>query len=122
MPADVKGGFFAQYGATLTEMQGIAPNRRLIAQKMGTQGLVAEREILRTLDGAVAGAVATKTRARITNSTELGGLRTVENVNLVNRATTAADVTRTKRDLLSLSAITTMASPFNGDRNPLGTR
>jgi hypothetical protein len=95
--------------------------RRRVAQWMSRKGEYAEREILRTLDGAAPGTTATKTLTRVEANVELGGKRTVEVETLVNRATTAADVTETKADLLSLSARTTKAAQVNLNRSPLGS-
>lgn len=121
--AAVKGGFWEQNGvASLASISGKGANRRAIAQAFDGKGLFASREVLRTLDGAVAGTTATKTYSRVEANVELGGKRIVESTNLVNRATTAGDVTETKADFLSLSARTTLASPANKDGNPLGTR
>jgi len=120
--AVVKGGFFeVNGGGPLTPISGRSAARRRVAQWMSKKGTFAMREDLRTLDGAVPGTTATKTYTQIQNSTELGGRRTIETVNLINRATTAQDVTDTKADLLSLSARTTKAAQTNLNRNPLGS-
>jgi hypothetical protein len=120
--ATVKGGFYEVNGVSSLASQTGKGTRRRVAQWMSHKGSFGIREILRTLDGAVAGTTATKGLGRVESNVELGGKRTIENESLVNRATTAADVTETKADLLSLSARTTMASPANKDGNPLGTR
>lgn len=58
---------------------------------------LAQGEIAKTLDGVIAGSTATQNRAQLTATPGLtndqGGLRTVANVALVNRATVAGDVT-----------------------------
>jgi hypothetical protein len=120
--AVIKGGFFEVNGVgPLTPISGRSALRRRVAQWMSKKGMYAMREDLRTLDGAVAGTVATKTYTQIQNSVELGGRRTIETVNLISRATTAQDVTDTKADLLSLAARTTKAAQVNLNRNPLGS-
>jgi hypothetical protein len=120
--AVIKGGFWEVNGvSTLTPISGRSALRRRVAQWMSKKGMYAMREDLRTLDGAAAGSVATKTYTQIQNNSELGGRRTIETVNLISRATTAQDVTDTKADLLSLSARTTAAFKLDGNRNPLGS-
>lgn len=119
--ATVKGGFWPTNGvSSLASMSGKGYRRR-VAQWMSRKGAYAEREILRTLDGAVPGTTATKTLGRVEANVELGGKRVIEVETLVNRATTAADVTETKADLLSLSARTTKAAQVNLNRSPLGS-
>jgi hypothetical protein len=119
--ATVKGGFWPTNGvSSLPSMSGKGQRRR-VALSLDGKGTFALREIVRTLDGAVAGTTATKTFARVEANVELGGKRVVETETLVNRATTAADVTETKADLFSLSARTTKAAQLNLNRNPLGS-
>lgn len=120
--ATVKGGFFGQYGTTYAPIQNRAGAMRYARQYLGDRSTFALRQLMRTLNGAVAGTVATKALTRIENNVELGGKRVVESVNLVNRATTAADVTEINDYVLSLTTKSTMASPANKDGNPLGTR
>lgn len=81
------------------------------------------------LNGVAPGANATKTIGR-TGPTgaavndELGGVRPVFNFTIINRNTTAADVTEILQDFLTFSTGTTFGAnpPANLDRNPLGTR
>lgn len=122
--ATVKGGFFAQYGASIASIQGRNAMRRRVAQALGTRQLLYIRELAETLDGATAGSAASKTIGQIAAAEELGGKRTVSSVALVNRNTASADITEINADLLSLSSRTTFgASPVaNKDGNPLGTR
>jgi hypothetical protein len=123
--ATVLGGFFPVNGVnSLSSMSGEDGQRRGIAQFFSDQGLLAVREVAFALVGAAPGATATKTRTRVAPSTELGGLRAIETVNLVNRVTTAADVTEIKNDFLRFSTRTTFGAtpPSNLDQNPLGTR
>lgn len=121
--ATVNGGFWAQYGVNYQALNGKNSDRRRIAQRISHKGTYFLREVVRTLDGAVAGTTATKALKRVANSAELGGVRTIETETLGNRATTAGDVTATKADLFSLSARTYTGSPVaNGDGNPLGYR
>lgn len=70
-----------------------------IALMSGTRGWRALREVLRTLVNENVGGTALDTYTRITapngltDADELGGLRSVETVTTVNRATTATDRT-----------------------------
>lgn len=124
--ATIKGGFYEANGVgNLLSMSGENGQRSIIEQAFGTaQGLYAARAVMFALLGAAPGGAALKTRARVSPSTELGGVRAIETINLVNRVTTAADVTELKFDLLQQSANSTYGPnpPANLDRNPLGTR
>lgn len=123
--ATVKGGFYPQNGvASLASMSGENGGRRMVRQIMGDRGLIGVRELLRALTGAVAGTVATKAVARIEANSELGGKRVIETNNIVNRATTAGDVTEFKDNFMAMTTKTSFgASPVaNKDGNPLGTR
>jgi hypothetical protein len=122
--ATVLGGFWEQnLVPTLSSMSGKGPNRRLIAMSLDAKGLLGMRKIMSTLDGVVPGSLASLTRARVQASDELGGARVIETETLVNRVTTAADVTEIEADFHTLSTRTFTPSPVaNGDQNPLGTR
>jgi hypothetical protein len=121
--ATVKGGFWPEVGVlSLSSTQGSGYARKQIARLFGTKGLMDERELAETLNGVVAGSAAVKTLARVANSSELGGVRAIESETIINRNTTAADVTALNADFFSFSTKTTLASPANKDGNPLGTR
>lgn len=124
--ATVKGGLFESAGLnTLTQIQGTGSARRRVSQLLATRGMRAIRELAVTLDGVVPGSTAAASVARVEASSELGGKRTIETEDLVNRVTTSADVTEINTDLLnSLTGRTTFGSNpvANGDENPLGTR
>lgn len=121
--ATVKGGFWEQYGSSFTSISGKGFGRMMVAKILAKKGNMALREIMETLDGVVAGSTASKTLARVANSTELGGTRSIETETLVSRATVAGDVTAINADLLTLSTRTYDSTPVvNGDLNPLGTR
>jgi hypothetical protein len=123
--ATVAGGFWPTNGVnTLTSMSGEGEERRAIARMLGHQGMLPMRAIWLALTGAAPGANASKSRSRVAASAELGGARPIENVVLVNRATTAADVTEIVADFLTMTSRTTYgAAPVaNLDRNPLGLR
>jgi len=123
--ATVKGGFWPANGVgSLTQVSGKGPRRREIAQAFGVKGLLDQRELLETLDGVVAGSTALKTRGRVQAAEELGGVRIIEQESIINRASTAADVTELNADFLTLATRTSFGAtpPANKDLNPLGTR
>ncbi len=123
--ATVKGGLYPQNGvSSLASISGESGARRVIRDQIGDRGMLGLRQIVRTLNGVVAGSVATKTITRVEPNVELGGKRVIETINLVNRATTAADVTEINNTLLSETTLTTFGAspPANKDGNPLGTR
>jgi len=123
--ATVRGGFWPQNGVgSLVSASGRSHGREQVARTLGTKGLLALRETARALDGVAPGGAALKALTRIVAAEELGGKRVVETVNLINRVTTAADVTEINADLLTFSTRTTFGAnpPANRDGNPLGTR
>lgn len=121
--ATVKGGFFEQYGSTLSQVATTSSPRRRVSQYLGDKGMLDLRARMVALDGVVAGSNATKTVARVAAAEDLSGLRAIETETLINRNTTAADVTEINK-VLSLSSKTTFGAspPANLDGNPLGTR
>lgn len=118
--ATVKGGFFAQYASTLTGIfAGGGALRRRAALALSRKSTLALQEVMITLDGAAAGSTASKTLGRVAHSSELGGVRTIESVELVNAATAAGDITRINADILAYNSYD--STPVaNGDGNPLG--
>ena len=76
------------------------------------------------LNGVAPGATALKVIGRIQPTVELGGVRPIANDTIINRATTAADVTEILTDVLSYVTLNSFGAtpPANLDRNPLGTR
>ena len=123
--AQVRGGLHANYGPTLTQMAAWNSiyDHRFTAQSLAHKGDFEARALLNQLIGAAAGGTAIALYGEIQPSTELGGARPVANATIINRATTAADVSDLKNELGALSANTFVGSPvYNGDRNPLGTR
>ena len=124
--AVVKGGFWESNGiGSLTPIPGSRSYaRRRTAQSFGGSGLAAMRELGETLNGAAPGALAFKAMGVIAASEELGGVRKVNQVPIINRATTAADKQEIDEDLWTMTNRTTFGAnpPMNGDRNPLGTR
>ena len=123
MAISVLGGFWAQYGATMTQISGNTANKFDARKALGRKSTYALRALMTALNGVAAGSNATKTLKRVENNVELGGKRIVETETLINRNTTAADVTAITNSLLTFSTRTYTASPVaNGDGNPLGTR
>jgi hypothetical protein len=126
--ATVLGGFWPNNGvSSLASIAGaLGDDRKLISQMMDGRSLRSLRARIRALNGAAPGATATATVAEIDGSTpELGGVRTINTVNLINRATTSADVTEINNTLADiLTGLTTFGNspPANLDGNPLGTR
>lgn len=121
--ATVKGGLFAQYGATLAQQWPYSSMRRMARMALSRYGNFSLRERMETLNGAAAGSAASKTLARVEANAELGGPRTIETHTFVSANTAAADVTEINDTVLALSTKTYDPTPVaNGDQNPLGTR
>lgn len=76
----------------------------------------AATQLLATLIGAVAGTTATKTKAQVRaqNGSDVGSPQ-IETINLVNRATTAADVTAFKALFARTVFPTTYAPDLSGN-------
>lgn len=124
--AVVKGGFWESNGiGSLTNIVGSRSYpRRQTAQRFGGSGLSYMRELAETLNGQAPGAVAFKATTVVSASQELGGVRPITTVTVINRATTAADKQEIDEDLWTMTNRTTYGAnpPPNLDRNPLGTR
>lgn len=123
--AAVKGGFFETNGvSSLASMSGEDGQRRRLRKWLSGRGLLGFREIMFVLTGAAPGATATKNYTVVGAREELGGLRPIDTSVLVNRATTAADVTEIQSEILRYATKGTFGAnpPPNLDRNPLGTR
>lgn len=75
---------------------GITQNDAIMARTFRNGAATAAAiRLMRTLLGAAAGSTATKTKAQVqaVQGGNLTGVQTIETINLVNRATTAADLT-----------------------------
>jgi hypothetical protein len=124
--ANVKGGLFGDSAGLvqLASISGKNSNRSYAAKDLGTKTNFALRRIMFVTAGASPGATATYTFPQVEANVELGGKRSITQTNLINRATTAADVTEYKNDILTWSTRTTFGSSpvANKDGNPLGTR
>ncbi len=124
--ANVKGGLFGDSAGLLSlpSISGKTFNRTFAAKLLNMKSMLALRQTLSVLDGAVAGSNVTKTFPQVEANVELGGKRNITTQTLINRNSTSADITETRADLLTLTTRTSFgASPVaNKDGNPLGTR
>lgn len=123
--ATVLGGFWPTNGVNpLLSISGEDGQRKEIARVLGTRGQLRFRQLMIALMGVAPGAVATKSITQVGTTEELGGVRPIDTKSLINRATTAGDVTEIVHDYLTYSANSTFGAnpPPNLDRNPLGTR
>lgn len=123
--AIVLGGFWPQNNVpALADIGAWGTGRKQVAYQLSrrSQEVIAAKGV--ALDGVVAGSNVTVNHSQIQPSSELGGARTIETVALINRNTTAADVTEINTDLYSYRSRTTFGNspPANLDGNPLGTR
>jgi hypothetical protein len=123
--AIVLGGFWPQNSVpTLSDIGAWGSGRKEAAYRLSrrSQEVIAAKAV--ALNGVVAGSNVTVNHSQIQPSTELGGARTVETVALINRNTTAGDVTEINTDVLSYRSRTSFGNspPANLDGNPLGTR
>jgi len=127
--ATVLGGWWNSQGVgRMVSISGVNYARRNAQQGYGGRGgygTVVRREVYKALLGAAPGGVVQVQQPRIEPNVELGGVRKVltggESL-IFNRATNATDVTEFGDWLVRMSSLTSMPSPLNGDRNPLGSR
>lgn len=94
--------------------------RNLVANHMRKRGMAKDRELITTLLGAAAGetaSLAEKRVAAVAGGENLGGVRTIETNTIINRATTAADVTAMND---YLSNINDRAPTYPGDKSGNG--
>lgn len=116
MAINVSSGF---WNNSYSFIDGRSPIERGIARKMNKRGMRDVRALMDALLGAAAGGAASASYKRITHPTDsdnLGGLRTVETIDLVNRVTTVGDDTTITSRVLSFSS--QPSYPTNADRNP----
>jgi hypothetical protein len=81
-----------------------------------------DRAVLLALLGVAPGANATDTYKRVIAAEELSGVRAIETVTNINRATTAADVNDLTLDVMTYGGLDSAVNVPNLDQNPLGTR
>jgi hypothetical protein len=92
-----------------------------IAKLFAREGARSDAQIIKALTGAAAGETAAESRKRVvatvaTNGYDQGGARAIETVNVINRATTAGDVTAVDAALEQKFAPTT----YPVDRSGMG--
>lgn len=95
--------------------------RTMMRNLINRVGMRKERALLDALIGAAAGGTATASRVRVeavAGGENLGGMRNVETVSLINRATTAADVT----DLENFLVDGTVKPTYVADKSGNGAR
>jgi hypothetical protein len=96
------------FGSAYAPINNNYSGRKRIARLLNNRGARKDRELVRTLLGVIAGSTATKSYVRVTHpfgpSSNLGGVRPVETINLVNRATTAGDVTDLAANLFAFDS------------------
>ena len=124
----VLGGFWSEsYGGSGTmTLEDRDPAKRRIGQILDKPGMRELKELMLTLNGTAAGSTASASHSRVkagevsgSFESELGGLRTIESYEDVERATVAGDKTEIDDEVLSYpNAPTTY--PSNGDGNPRG--
>lgn len=123
--AQVKGGMHANYASTIGGVGAwnLVNDHRYTAQSLAHKGDFEVRALMNALLGAAAGGSATLNYSEIEANVEMGGRRNIVTTPIINRVTTANDVSDLKNELGALAANTFTPSPvINGDRNPLGTR
>lgn len=124
--ATVKGGLFAQYSSQLPSIEPyvLSMDHRRMAQYLAHKTQFEFRQILDTLVLSGVGATATYNYSEIDPvSSEMGGKRAIVSTPIINRTVTGNDIADVRETVTSLSADTFVPNPpYNGDRNPLGTR
>jgi hypothetical protein len=123
--ATVKGGLHANYSSVLSSIEAwnSIMDHRYTAQSLAHKGDFEARALLAGLIGAAAGGTITLNYSEIEANVELGGRRNIVSTPIINRVSTAADVSDLKNEIAALSVNTFNPTPvINGDRNPLGTR
>lgn len=91
--------FWTENGGSYSLLVNKMPSRARIQRVIGTEGARRFRELFDTLIGANTGGTALATYRRIAGETSAqigGGVRTIDTVTVINRASTAADVTALK--------------------------
>ena len=110
------------YGGTdqYSLVDGINPISTKIQQTFQRRSMRADKELLTELIGVAAGATALATEGQIDAPTDgdVGGLRTVNTVDLVNRVTASADVTA----LTDFLSFTTNPNPYVADLSGNGSQ
>lgn len=119
--ATVRGGFWENNGGVYNwPISTTSRIRDAVAQYLDKSKQ--DRAVLLALLGVAPGANATDTNKRVQAAEELGGVRVIETVTNINRATTAADVTDLTADIATYGGLDPAVAVPNLDQNPLGTR
>jgi hypothetical protein len=118
MAITVSSGF---WNNSYSFIDGRHPLQRGVQRMLNKRGIRDVRELMRALTGVAPGAAALATYKRVTSDvlagpSSNGGVRIMETVNLVNRPTTAADVTEITTRVLAFTP--NPVFPVNGDGNP----
>lgn len=99
---------------------GMTQQDRELSHFMRNNNNRVARRLLNVLIGAVAGTTATETRTQVTAAQEMtaelqgGGIRPVAAINLINRASTSADITNLKAMLQRTVAPASYATDVAG--------
>jgi len=102
MAITVKSDF---WGNSYSFIRSKSSLRKVIARLLNQKENRVDRELLLTLNGVAPGATALETLKRVAaDRLENGGKRTIETETLINRATTAADVTDLNTSLLAYTS------------------
>jgi|SRR3954463_991876 hypothetical protein len=124
--AVVKGGLHPNYSGNLDgiKLSWNDSNSTRAIQALSRKGSYALREFIDSfVSNVVPGANVRFRMNQISASQELGGRRAIDDVFLIDRPSTAADVLMVKAAVTEHSELThTIEQSVNLDRNPLGTR
>lgn len=103
MTITVTGG--GLFDGTYAFIRSKSSLRKVIARIFNQKSMRSDRELISELLGAAAGDAALAELKRVAHSTtELGGVRAIETEELVDRVTTAGDVTELTADLLTYNS------------------
>ena len=108
-------GFTPLLGSYET-ISGENPLQRSVAQILNRNSLRELKELMLTVNGVAVGSAALSQFSRVAAAVEMGGARTIEVIDAVNRNTAAADTTAIAADILAFPLEPT-TYPANGDRN-----
>lgn len=126
--AVVKGGLHANYSSNLDsiKLSWNDFNSTRAVQALSKKGSYALRELVDAMTSNVVPGAGGNVRFKmnqIAGGPELGGVRPIETIYLIDRPFTAADIVAVKAALTEHSELThTVEQSTNLDKNPLGTR
>lgn len=115
-PVTVTGwsNFWGSVANSYAMLYGRSSTQRNMSYPLAGIGPAAFRAIMKALNGAAAGGTAASTYARVQHSANPGGLRTIETITLINRATTTAD-----RDLINTLVIDSIPAELPSTTYPV---